>query len=270
MGLEEVAVGKGPGALLRAGADQVLSADGMPAEVEHVRPRDSTSSGLDAVVDVNRMLRQAVAEARERGTLPVVLAGNCNSCLGTLAGCGDVERLGIVWLDAHPDFHTPSTSRSGFLDGMALSASVGHCQAELLERIGLESVVSDQNVVLAGIRDIEDGERERLAESWISVHPSDSPGLLPVALDQLAGRVDAVYLHIDLDVIEGKENPGVNYRGPGGLPLPDAAALIQLVAATVPLAAVALTNYNAGLDEDGQSGRVALALLAALKGPAVN
>lgn len=270
MGLEDVAVGRGPGLLVRAGADQVLSSKGTPAGVTHVRLRDSTAGGLDAVVDSARQLRMAVQEAREQGLLPVVLAGNCTSCLGTLAGCDDVERLGIVWFDAHPDFHTPHTSKSGFLDGMALAAALAHCHSELLERIGYERPVSDQNVVLAGVRDIEEGEKERLEDSWISVHPSDSLGLLPVALDQLAQRVDAAYLHIDLDFIEGKENPGVNYRGPGGIALPDAAALIRLVAASLPLAAVSVTNYNADLDEDAQTCRLALELLGALKGSPVN
>lgn len=252
MGLEEVAAGKGPGLLVRAGADRVLETRGIPASVSHVRLRDSTTSGLDAVVDVNRQISLAVREAREQGVLPVVLAGNCNSCLGTIAGCDDVERLGIVWLDAHPDFHTPQTSISGSLEGMALAAAVGHCHSELRERIGLERAVSEQDVVLAGVYDIEPGERGRLEDSWISVHPSDSVGLLPVALEQLASRVDAVYLHVDVDVTGGMETPAV-------------VQLIRLVRATLPVAAVALTNYNPDLDTDGRAGAAALELLAALK-----
>lgn len=264
MGLEAVAVGRGPLRLVRAGADRVLSSKGVPAPVSHIRPRDSTAAGLDAVVDINRQLALAVRQAREQEELPVVLAGNCNSCLGTLAGCADVERLGIVWLDAHPDFHSPETSRSGFLDGMALAAATGSCHAELRERIGYESPVEEQNVVLIGVRDVEEGERERLENSWISVHPADSRGLVPVALDELSRRVDGVYFHIDIDFVEGKENPGVNFRGPGGLAVPDAVALIRLVRASVPVAAVGLTNYNADLDAEGQTEAIALELLGAL------
>lgn len=257
MGLENVAVGKGPAALLDGGADQILSSGGMPAAVSHVRLRDSTTSGLDAIVDANRQLAHAVAEAREQGVMPVVLAGNCNSCLGTLAGLADVERLGIVWFDAHPDFHTPATSISGSLEGMALAAATGDCQEELRERIGLERAVEQQNVVLIGVHDIEAGERERLEQSWISVHPADSRGLVPVALDQLAARVDAVYVHIDTDFVAGV------------LPLPDATALIRLTRASVPIAAIAVTNYNPDLDTDGKRREIGLALIEALKGEPV-
>lgn len=265
-----MAVGMGPARLVRAGADQVLATGPMPASVSHIRLRDSTAVGLDAVVDINRQLALAVRQAREQGELPVVLAGNCNSCLGTLAGCGDVARLGIVWLDAHPDFHTPASSRSGFLDGMALGAATGICLHELRERIGLERPVEHHNVVLVGVRDVEDGERELLEDSWVSVHAADSRGLVPVALEELSRRVDGVYLHIDLDVVEGDGNPGVNYRGPGGLAVPDAVALIRLVRASVPVVAVALTNYNAGLDSQGKTERIALELLGALVDGRVN
>ncbi|MCC6366252.1 MAG: arginase family protein [Bryobacterales bacterium] len=235
MGLEEVAVGKGPARLLRAGVDELLGYREMPAPVTHVRPRDLRSKGLDAMVDINRMLRYAVKDAAEQEMTPVVLAGNCNSAMGTIAGL-ETGRLGIVWFDRHPDFHTPETSMSGNLEGMTLAIVTGGCHAELRERTGLNRVVEEQNVVLACFWDVEQGEKERLEDSWISAHPSDSLGLLPVALHQLAERVDGVYFHIDTDFVEGVE---------------DAASLIGLVRESVPLAAVGVTNYNPDLDAGG-------------------
>src|SRR5579872_1227706 len=86
MGLEEVGVGRGPARFLRAGADRALANGSSPAQVVHLRLRDATASGIDAVVDLNRGLRAAVREAIDEGACPVVLAGNCNSCLGTIAG----------------------------------------------------------------------------------------------------------------------------------------------------------------------------------------
>ncbi|MBI3684347.1 MAG: arginase family protein [Acidobacteria bacterium] len=249
LGLEEVAVGKGPARLLRAGADQLLATRGMPAAVTHVRPRDLRGKGLDLVVDVNRVLRAAVKEAAEQETTPVVLAGNCNSCLGTLAGL-DAHRLGIVWLDKHPDLNTPDTSISGLLEGMSLAAALGHCHQELRERIGLPSPVAEQNVVLAGIRDIDPGEKERLEDSWISVHPFDSLGLLPGALRQLRERVDGVYFHIDTDFLDCAEKP---YD------------MVRLVRESAPLKAIAITNYNPDLDRGATREREILGLLSALQ-----
>ncbi|MBL8175768.1 MAG: arginase family protein [Bryobacterales bacterium] len=235
LGLEEVAVGKGPRQLLASGLDQLLGTGGMPALVSHVRLRDLRSQGPDSIVDVNRVVKHAVQQAVEEETVPVVVAGNCNSAIGVIAGL-ETPRLGIVWFDRHPDFHTPESSISGNIEGMTLSVLTGHCHQELRERIGMERLVSEHDVILACFWDVEEGEKERLEDSWISAHPVDSLGLLPVALDQLKQRVDAVYLHIDTDFLEGVENP---------------ARYIALVCETLPIAAVGVTNYNPDLDTAG-------------------
>src|SRR5262245_60709877 len=111
MGLEEAGVGRGPARFLQAGADKALASNGEPAQVLHIRKRDMTTTSLDAIVDINRQIRMAVRDTIAEGGCPVVLAGNCNSCLGTLGGI-ESERAGIVWLDAHGDFNTPETSLS--------------------------------------------------------------------------------------------------------------------------------------------------------------
>lgn len=249
MGLENKAVGAGPNRLLEAGADRVLSYRNRPAEVEHIRLRDAECKDLDAVVDVGRQIRIAVRQAIEQDMLAVVLAGNCISCLGTLAGLEPAD-TGIVWLDAHADFHVPETSRSGFLDGMALAAAVGHCHEDLRNRIGFSRPVPEDKVCLLGTRDVEQGERERLAASAIS---SDPPT-----------EVEAVYLHIDLDVLNADESPGVNYRGPGGWTLKEATAMVRSVVTELPLAAVNLTNYRPDLDPEAKSTWAALELLRQL------
>ena len=247
MGLENVAVGAGPNRLLADGADRVLGYKGRPAQVEHVRLRDAECADLDAVVDIGRQIRIAVRQAREQEMLPVLLAGNCNTCVATLAGLEPAD-TGIVWLDAHPDFHTPETSISGFLDGMALAMAVGHCHEELRARLGFGRSIDEAKVCLLGCRDIDPGERERLAASAISDRPPED--------------VEAVYLHIDLDVLDPEESPGVNFRGPGGWSLEQACATVRSVAAELPLAAVNLTNYRPDLDPEGKSARAALRLLS--------
>ena len=263
MGLEQVAVGRGPAAFLRAGADRVLSAGDIPAQVLHIRKRDPTASGLDAVVDINRQVRTAVREAILQGLCPVVLAGNCNSCLGILAGM-EPARSGIVWLDAHADFNTPETSLSGFLDGMALAAAVGHCHHELLERIGVEGAVLEDDVLLLGWRDLDPEERIRLTASRVTARPANDLGDTEGLLLGLAQRVKAVYLHIDMDFLDPAESPGVNFRLPGGVALARAEALVAAVARSLPLAAIALTNHNPDHDPSGLTAAAGLRLLNAI------
>jgi arginase len=256
LGLEGVAVGRGP---LRF----VASPANFP-EVVHIRKRDGTTTGLDAVVDVNRQVRYAVRAAVEAGRLPIVLSGNCNACFGTLAGL-EGRQVGIVWLDAHPDFNTPATSKSGFLDGMALATAVGHCHEELRERIGFATPVREEDILLIGVRDVEERERERLAQSRIKVRPfGDTLADLENLLQSLATRVDAVYLHMDIDFLDAAESPGVNYRGPGGLSLVEAERVVELIARRSPLAAAGLSNYNPDYDQGDKTLTAGLRLLEVL------
>src|SRR3990170_107753 len=130
MGMEGVGMGGGPTRLLEDGAARPVREAGATVRVTRVRLGRRPTDTLSALADVNARLARQVAAAVRDGTFPLVLAGNCNSCLGTIAGLFPA-RVGLVWLDAHGDFHTPETSRTGFLDGMPLAIAAGHCHAAL-------------------------------------------------------------------------------------------------------------------------------------------
>ncbi len=240
MGVEGAGVGAGPRRMLEAGLDEILAYRGMPAQVEHVRMRDMLSRGLDAVVDVNRLVRAAVRTAVEQESIPVVLAGNCVTAIGVLAGLEPAE-TGIVWLDRHPDFHTPDTSRSGWLDGMSLAIAAGHCHDDLRLRSGLESPVREDRICLPFSWDVESGERERLDGSGVS-------GEYPM-------ETDAIYLHLDVDVV-----------GTEGENLERAFDITRVVAMELPLGAVCVANYNPETDAGGRGLQRAARLVRALAG----
>lgn len=257
MGMEDVAVGHGPTVLLAAGADRVVGT----TLVHHIRKRERECTGLDAVVDVNRQVRYAVREAREQDLLAIVLAGNCNSCLGSVAGL-EGETVGVLWFDAHGDYNTPETSVSGMLDGMALAALVGDCHQALRERIGLHDTVRQENVLLVGSRDLDEMERVRLEESHVLMLPGAEG--VEHAMQELASRVSTVYVHLDIDVLDPVESPGVNYRGPGGMRVADVERLLEEAADILPLGAVALANYNPSMDTGSVTAQIALRLLRAV------
>lgn len=258
MGMREVGTGAGPGRLLGAGADRVLAYRGVPAQVQHIHLRDKSCEGLDAVVDLGRQVRVAVREARQQELLPVILAGNCITCVGVLAGLEGSE-TGIVWMDAHADFHTPETSISGNLEGMALAVAAGHCHEDLRGRIGLGTPVAEHNIVLVAPRDVEAGERERLAASQVAIVEAVTPLPVTVGAEQL-------YLHIDLDCLALEESPGVAFRAAGGMPVAEAVELVRHMVSTLPVAVVGMTNFRPDLDEDDKTLGAALRLLAAVQG----
>src|SRR5688572_30152512 len=84
------------------------------------------SRPMETVVDVNRRVSDHVCDTLRTGDQALVVAGDCLSALGCVAG---VQRAGysffLLWFDAHGDFHTPSTTVSGHLGGMPLAMITG-------------------------------------------------------------------------------------------------------------------------------------------------
>ncbi len=121
LGREHPDLSRGPGSLAEAiGGDSVV----VPAPEPRPVPNEVADS-----FDVIRSVRSAVSETVEDGRLPLVLAVNCFTSLGTVAGVG--RDVGVVWFDAHGDFHTPDSTITGFLDGMGLAMLLGDGWDEL-------------------------------------------------------------------------------------------------------------------------------------------
>jgi len=112
--------GLGPDRFLQHNIDGILEADGHQVEVTELESHSDFNIEVMTAFELNRLLADEVRQTIEKEFFPVVLSGNCNSCLGTIAGAGP-ENLGVVWFDAHGEFNTPETTLSGFLDGMPIA-----------------------------------------------------------------------------------------------------------------------------------------------------
>lgn len=253
-------MGAGPDRIVAAGAVDALAAAGHEVEVVRIVSQREETNEVGASFELLRRLSEAVSAALERGAFPVVLAGNCVSSVGTVAGLG--RDVGVVWLDAHADFNTSDTSASGFLDGMGASLLTGTGWLELRESVPGYRAVEEENVVLVGIRDVDDAERERLEASAVHVVPpaATDPGA-DEALDGLRERIRDVYLHIDLDVLDPSEGRANAWAAPGGLNAAEVARIVDAVAERLTLRAAALTAYDPAADGDGTIPAIATALL---------
>lgn len=246
-------MGAGPEALLAGGLAERLREDGHRVSITEVEPpAGARRQEIRTAFDLARALAGRVAAARAAGAFPIVLAGNCNSALGTVAGLGP-EWTGVLWLDAHGDFNTPETTTGGFLDGMALAALTGRCWTRLANGIPGFAPVPDADVALVGARDLDPLEADLLGRSGIArPAPGAARAELGVWADALARRERRLYVHVDLDVLDPSEGRANEFAAPGGLPLHDLLSLLTDVAARSPLAGAALTAYDPSLDADGR------------------
>jgi arginase len=267
LGQPYVGLGKAPDALLDAGLVPRLEARGCTIIlVEMVDIPPSEEPPEERIGQLSARIGYEVARARAAGFFPLLLGGDCTVALGTVAGLLDPPATGIAWFDAHGDFNTPETSPSGFLGGMPLACAVGRGLDELRERARLAAPVAERNVALLGVRDLDPLEERALAASSVALvraaEFADGTAKLDHAIRDL-GTLAHVYLHIDIDVLDPVEAPGVNFPAADGLRVAQLQEAAQMVAGLGNLGAFALTAVNPEKDIDGRTVGAALAVIEA-------
>jgi arginase len=208
-----------------------------------------------------RMLSAAVHGSREAGRFPIVLAGNCSTAVGTLAGLG-AGSTGVAWFDAHGDFNTPETTRSGFLDGNAVAIITGRCWTQLAATVPDFSPIPDDRVCLIGTRDLDPLEGALLGASNVSIiAPNQIRSVLPGALQSIRDRVDGIYVHLDLDVLDSAVAAANSYALSGGLTLEDLDDALAQIAGEFRIAGVTLSAYDPAIDTSGHAAQAAIRLI---------
>jgi arginase len=223
----------------------------VPAPTGHVE---------DDCLRVAGELAAVVHDVKDTGDAPLVLAGSCDVAQAVLAGLAD-ERCGVIWVDAHADFNTPSSSQSGFWPGMALAVVAGDCGEQARATLGA-SIVPESNIALIGVRSLSPAaEAERLTASelhvvaWRNGQPTQS---VTVALDRLARHVDRVYLHLDLDALDPSVGRGVvDPPVPGGLTAGQLIDVFDAVARRFRIAAMTIATY-VPTNDDGRTLPIAV------------
>ncbi|HEX6479427.1 MAG TPA: arginase family protein [Ktedonobacteraceae bacterium] len=259
-------MGAGPEYFLSQSVDEILRRQGWTINVETVEAQHLFRAEIGTAFELCRSLAQRVRRAQEQGAFPLILSGNCNSCLGTLSGI-DSSTVGIIWFDAHGDFNTPETTTEGFLDGMGLATATGHCWTTLAMTIPGFAAIPDDQVLLVGVRQLDPAEQTLLEQSQVmhvrgeQVRAFGLQESLARPLRELRSRVRRVYVHIDLDVLDPQVGQANSYAEPNGLSLPEMEQAITLIARQFVIAASALTAYDPTCDPEGKIFRAGTQLM---------
>lgn len=265
LGKERVGMGLGPVRYMESDIVNEMINRGHEIISEKIQSTHDFNEELQAISHINTLLKNSVTDARKNGYFPLILGGNCNVALGTLAAF-DETKVGVIWFDAHGDFNTPETTPSGFFDGMPLAIVTGQCYNDFWKKIGKNHPVQESHTLHVGVRDLDPEERESLERTEVSVITANdikskvlTQALLP-KLNELRSQVENVYLHIDIDVVDPQEAPGVDYKSPYGLTSTDVAQAILMISEKFRVIAAALTAYNPSHDENNKTLNVGLSL----------
>jgi arginase len=240
---------------------------------EVVVRKDTNLRNLELVAEKNALLAQKVDQVVTSGSFPLVLGGDHSIAIGTLAGVAKhYQNLGVIWYDAHGDLNTAETSPSGNIHGMPLAVSLGVGHPLLTNIGGYAPKVKPENIVIIGVRSLDDGEKIFIREKGIKVftmHAIDRLGMTKVIEETIAylkDRTDGVHLSLDLDALDPNDAPGVGTPVIGGISYRESNLAMEMLAETDMITSAEFVEVNPILDEKNRTAAVAASLIGSLFG----
>lgn len=219
----------GPTTMANGGIQQILAEIGTTVRIEEAKLTTDEATEYGGWKKLSMALGHFadLVEKNERaGYFTVGLFATCPSMPGLVAGLQqsgptrEPIKIGMLWLDAHPDFNTPETTRSGSLGGMPVAVATGRALQRMRLEAGLDPPLSDRHVVMGGVRLTDPLEQSLLDQSAIEqLSVDDLRQMTPAVfaqLDRLSRLTDKIYIHIDMDVLDPREVMGHGNKVPNG------------------------------------------------------
>lgn len=239
----------GPNTMATGGVQQMLANMGATVRVSESKLTAAQDTEYGAWKRLGWALgdfARIVAQNERDGYFTVGLYATCPSMPGMVAGLqhsgsdGKPLRVGMLWLDAHPDFNTPETTRSGSMGGMPVAIATGRALEILRLDATLDPPLRDEDVVMGAVRLTDPLEQDLLDHSKIQqLSVDDIRGMTPAVwaqLDRLDAQVDKLYIHIDMDVLDPREVSMHVNKVPGGPSSEELATLLERIFARYPKA----------------------------------
>ncbi|MFB4162182.1 arginase [Geomicrobium sp. JSM 1781026] len=278
LGQNRRGVDMGPSAIRYAGAIERLEAlgyevndDGDIVVERSIKENQENLKHLSAVQAANETLKTSLHQIVGNGHFPLVFGGDHSIAMGTLAGITPhYDELGVIWYDAHGDLNTDKTSPSGNIHGMPLAAAIGHGHSSLTSLFDGQHV-KERNIVLIGVRALDEAEKAFLKTSAITVftmHEVDRLGMSEVmtrALQTLE-HCDGIHLSLDLDGLDPIDAPGVGTPVTGGLTYRESHLAMEMLAESERVTSCEFVEVNPILDEQNKTAEAAVALMGSLFG----
>ncbi|MBC7895040.1 MAG: arginase family protein [Cytophagaceae bacterium] len=254
----------GPRTMAEGGIQQVLAGMGATVRVAEARlsaDEEAEYGGWKKLGVSLGHFADIVSQNERDGFFTVGLLATCPSMPGLVAGLqrsgpsGTPLRIGMLWLDAHPDFNTPETTRSGSLGGMPVAVATGRALQRMRIDAKLVPAMADEAIVMGGVRLTDPLEQELLDRSRIQQVSVDDLRKRSAAvfaqLDRLARTTDKLYVHIDMDVLEPREVMAHQNKVPGGPSSEELATLFEEIFRRYPTASAIGFATIPSTDEGG-------------------
>ncbi len=229
-----------------------------------IAKKESKKVAPRTLVPFARQLARTVRSSVARGARFIVVGGDHSSAVGTWNGAraGMKKRgaLGLIWIDAHMDAHTPQTSPSGRLHGMPLAALLGFGDASLTRLgFGRGPALLPQHLCLIGARSFEPAEAELLKRLGVRVYSMEdvrARGMAMVmeeAVAHVQSGTSGFGVSIDLDAIDPRDAPAVTTPVAEGLSGGDVVAALRATVDNPRFLGLEIAEFNPDGDRDGRT-----------------
>ncbi|RAV98373.1 arginase [Pseudochryseolinea flava] len=269
-------------------------------EVENVNEllfdgaKHSYAKFIDGVMIMEERVCLEVYEQIFDEFFPIIMAGDHSTSYGTIAGIKKAHpkaRLGVIWIDAHADIHTPFTTPSGNMHGMALAMATGmdnlECKVndprgetqelwEQLKNVGMPGPkVLPEDIVYISVRDLEKPENYLINKYNINfIETEDVKKAGPAASAKRAlemlDHCDFIYVSFDVDSIDSRVSAGTGTPVPNGLTVEEAKILNAELAKDHKVCAWEIVEVNPTLDTENRMAESAFEILEATAKSIVN
>lgn len=229
---------------------------------------------LEQVTHLCAQLAAATAQLTQQKKPFVVIAGDHTSAIGTWSGVAHAKRaegkIGLIWIDAHMDSHTPETSETGNLHGMPVACLLGHGETKLTKLCDDLPKLDPENICLIGIRSYEAGEKrllEKLNARIFYIEEVQQKGLAAVLREAVAIVSRNTIGHgisIDIDSMDPQDAPGTGVAESNGLAAEELCNALTLLAHDPRLLGVEIAEFDPTRDQQQKTEKIVTKLLAAV------
>lgn len=260
---------------------EVIDVGDLPVPVRDTLTSEAVREKyLPQIVELCSRLEREVHSALSEGHIPITVGGDHSLAIGSVSGASRFhwergESMGLIWVDAHADLNTPTSSPTGNIHGMPLSILLGNGHPELV-RIGGRSIrVKPENVALVGIRTL-DGEEKRLCREsgirYFTMREIDERGMHSVMKDALAVAsqgTNGIHLSFDIDGVDPLYAPGVSTPVTGGLSYRESHLALEMLADSGLLRSMDFVELNPMTDISHKTAQLIVELAQSALGKSI-
>ncbi|NQW43222.1 MAG: arginase [Bacteroidetes bacterium] len=240
---------------------------------------NSFGKHIENLLEAMVILNDKVIDVISKNKFPIILSGDHSNAIGGLSGLKNAnpdKTIGVIWIDAHADLHSPYTTPTGNIHGMPLAALAGIDNQELkknevaedviyywneLKNIGIHNISPKfdlKNLVFIGVRDAEDQEWAIIEKAGIiTFEPDDirAKGIKKILTEtlQCLSHCDLLYISFDADSLDPEISTGTGTTSPDGLNIEQAEIIFKTLMSNPKIGAFEITEVNPNLDTNDKA-----------------